>query len=119
MFFENELTRTLTLIEFLLAVLVGLAPIAVTIWVKLVLYRRRVAEDEKLRQRALTISLETLPRAQAGFLTPPPRQCSNTASRAWSASFPRHSIGANPSGFLSHCTRLEALNSKNEKGENQ
>ena len=27
MFFENELIRTLTLIEFLLAVLVGLAPI--------------------------------------------------------------------------------------------
>jgi hypothetical protein len=47
MFFENELPRTLTLIEFMLALLAGLAPIAVTIWVKLVLYRRRVAEDEK------------------------------------------------------------------------
>ena len=47
MFFENELTRTLTLIELMLALLAGLAPIAVTIWVKLVLYRRRVAEDEK------------------------------------------------------------------------
>jgi hypothetical protein len=47
MFFENELTRTLTLIELMLALLAGLAPIAVTIWMKLVLYRRRVAEDEK------------------------------------------------------------------------
>jgi len=47
MFFENELTRTLTLIQSLLAVLVGLAPIVVTIWVKFVLYRRRVAEDEQ------------------------------------------------------------------------
>jgi hypothetical protein len=46
MYFENELTRTLTLIE-LLTVLVALAPIAVTIWVKLVLYRRRVVEDEE------------------------------------------------------------------------
>ncbi|MGB8463953.1 MAG: hypothetical protein WCE49_03335 [Terrimicrobiaceae bacterium] len=48
MYFENELTGTLTLIEFLLAVLVGLAPIAVTIWVKLLLYRRRVVEDEEV-----------------------------------------------------------------------
>jgi hypothetical protein len=47
MFFENELIRTPTLIEFLFALLVGVAPIAVTIWVKLVLYRHRVAEDER------------------------------------------------------------------------
>jgi hypothetical protein len=47
MFFENELTRTLTLIEFLLVLLVGLAPVAVTVWMKLVLYRRRVAEDKR------------------------------------------------------------------------
>ena len=47
MFFENELTRTLTLIEFMLVLFAALAPIAVTIWVKLVLYRRRVAEDER------------------------------------------------------------------------
>ena len=47
MFFENELTRTLTLIEFLLVMLVGLAPVAITIWMKLVLSRRRVAEDER------------------------------------------------------------------------
>jgi hypothetical protein len=47
MFFENEPTRTLTLIEFLLVLLIGLAPVALTIWMKQVLYRRRVAEDER------------------------------------------------------------------------
>ena len=47
MFLENEPTRTLTLIEFLLVMLVGLAPVALTIWMKQVLYSRRVAEDEK------------------------------------------------------------------------
>jgi hypothetical protein len=47
MFFENEVTRTLTVIEFLLVVIIGLAPVALTIWMKLVLYRRRVAEDER------------------------------------------------------------------------
>ena len=47
MFFENEVTRTLTMIEFLLLVIMGLAPVALTIWMKLVLYRRRVAEGER------------------------------------------------------------------------
>lgn len=47
MFLENELTRTLTVIEFLLVVIMGLAPVALTIWMKLVLYRRRVAEGER------------------------------------------------------------------------
>ena len=47
MFFENEVTRTLTMIEFLLVVIMGLAPVALTIWMKLVLYRRRVAEGER------------------------------------------------------------------------
>jgi hypothetical protein len=47
MFFENEVTRTLTMIEFLLVVIMGLAPVALTIWMKLVLYRRRVVECER------------------------------------------------------------------------
>jgi hypothetical protein len=47
MFFENEVTRTLTLIEFLLVMLIGLAPVAITIWMKPVFSRRRVAEDER------------------------------------------------------------------------
>lgn len=47
MFFDNEPTRTLTLIEFLLVMLIGLAPVALTIWMKQGLYGRRVAEDER------------------------------------------------------------------------
>ena len=46
MFFENEFTGSLTFLRLLFAVLMGLAPIAVTIIVKRVLYRRRLAEDE-------------------------------------------------------------------------
>ena len=45
MFLETEITKTLTALEFLLAMLIGMAPIVVTLWVKLVLYRRRMAED--------------------------------------------------------------------------
>ena len=47
MFFENEVTRTLTLFEFLLVALIGLAPAAISIWIKPVFARSRVAEDEK------------------------------------------------------------------------
>ena len=47
MFFENEPTRTLTLIEFLLVMLIGLVPVAINIWMKPVLSRRRVAEEER------------------------------------------------------------------------
>ena len=46
MFFENEFTGNLTFLRLLFAVLIGLAPIAVTIIVKRVLYRRRLAEDK-------------------------------------------------------------------------
>jgi hypothetical protein len=47
MFFETEPTRTLTLIEFLLVMLIGLAPVASSIWMKRLLCRRRVAEDQR------------------------------------------------------------------------
>ena len=47
MFLETEITRTLTALQFLLAVLIGVAPIVVTLWVKLVLYRPRTAEDNE------------------------------------------------------------------------
>jgi hypothetical protein len=47
MFFENEPTRTLTLIELLLVMLIGLVPVAINIWMKPLLSRRRVAEDER------------------------------------------------------------------------
>jgi len=46
MFFENEFTGSLTFLRLLFAVLMGLAPIAVTIIVKRLLYRRRLAEDK-------------------------------------------------------------------------
>ena len=51
MFLEIEATRALTSLEFLLAVLVGVAPIGVTLWVKLVLYRRRMAEEKEEASR--------------------------------------------------------------------
>jgi hypothetical protein len=47
MLFETEPTRTLTLIEFLLVMLIGLAPVASSIWMKRLLCRRRVAEDQR------------------------------------------------------------------------
>jgi len=49
MFIENEFTGTLTVLQLVLGLVMGLAPIAVTIWIKLFLYRRRLAEDDTLR----------------------------------------------------------------------
>lgn len=46
MFFENELIGSVPFLRFLFALLIGLAPVVVTLAVKLVLYRRRLAEDE-------------------------------------------------------------------------
>ena len=48
MFFENELIGSVHFLRFLFALLIGLAPVAVTLAVKLALYRRRVAENEAL-----------------------------------------------------------------------
>ena len=47
MFLETDINRTLSALSFLLAALMGVAPIVVTLWVKLVLYRRRTAEDNE------------------------------------------------------------------------
>lgn len=47
MFFENEPTRILTLLEFLFVALIGLAPAAITMWMKPVFSRRRGAEHER------------------------------------------------------------------------
>ena len=47
MFFENEPTRTLTLIEFLLVMLIGLVPVAITMWMNPVFSRGRVAEEKR------------------------------------------------------------------------
>jgi hypothetical protein len=47
MFPETEIARTLTAI----VTLIGVAPIVVTLWVKLVLYPRRTAEDNEETSR--------------------------------------------------------------------
>jgi hypothetical protein len=45
---QNEISETAAFLNSLLMLLFGLAPIAVTLAVKMALYRRRVAEDEGL-----------------------------------------------------------------------
>jgi regulator of nucleoside diphosphate kinase len=45
MFFQIEAITAATVLDALLAALVGLAPLVVTFWVKLMLYRRRMEED--------------------------------------------------------------------------
>jgi len=45
MFFENEFTGSLPFIRLLLALLLGFSPVAVTIFIKLMLYGRLIAED--------------------------------------------------------------------------
>jgi hypothetical protein len=45
MFFENAFTGTLPFLRLLLALLLGLSPVAVTILIKLLLYGRLIAEE--------------------------------------------------------------------------
>ena len=100
MFFENEPTRTLTLIEFLLVVLIGLAPVAINIWIKPVFARRRVAEDERDSLARADHQSRDAAGSAGVFLTTLPRHSSKFASHGSSASFPRHSIGTNHLGSL-------------------
>lgn len=65
MFLENELTGTLPFLRLLVAMIVGLAPIAVTIAIKMLLYRRRAAEDEASRLRANGNGQSKLPRTRS------------------------------------------------------
>ncbi len=46
MFLESELTGTFAFLHLVLTLLVGLAPVALVIAVKVVLFRRRIAEDK-------------------------------------------------------------------------
>ena len=120
MFFENELTRTLTLIEFMLVVLIGLAPVALTIWMKLVLDRRRVAEDERdsparadyqsrdAAESAGGISDDTAPPV---FQVPPVAHRPQASRDIRSEQTPRALCRAAPG--------RGALKSENEKEENQ
>ena len=48
MFIENEITGNFTFLRLVLAIVIGIAPIVVTIAIKLMLYRRRLAEDKSL-----------------------------------------------------------------------
>jgi len=52
MFFENALIESVSFLRLLFALLLGLAPVAVTLALKRVLYRRRLADDEALGSRA-------------------------------------------------------------------
>ena len=100
MFFENEVTRTLTLFEFLLVALIGLSPAAISIWIEPVFARSRVAEDEK----GSPAHADRQPPDAAGragcFLATLPRHSSEFANHGSFASFPRHSIGTNRLGSL-------------------
>jgi hypothetical protein len=113
MFFENELTRTLTLIEFLLVMLIGLAPVAITIWMKLVLYRRRVAEDE----RASLARADHQPRDAAENDTVPQffQVRESRIVRKLPATFDRNK----PLGLFVVNPAAEDLKIENEKEENQ
>ena len=53
MFFENELTGSLSFLRVLLALYTGFAVVLGTIAIKLVLYRRRLAESGMLSVREL------------------------------------------------------------------
>lgn len=59
MFFENELIGSVSFLRFLLALLVGLAPVAVMVALKLVLYRRRLPDDETSAARERPSSLSS------------------------------------------------------------
>jgi hypothetical protein len=60
MFFENEFTGSLPFVRLLLVLLIGLAPIALTIFVKWMLYGRRLTEDTAsiAREEHKTLAIE-------------------------------------------------------------
>ena len=101
MYFENELTGTLTSIEFLLAVSCDRSDRS-DYRVKLLLYRRRVVEYEEVSPAWADHQPSALPRAQAGFLTTLSRQ----SPRPSAAHGPQVSCGidwSKPPGFLLCC----------------
>lgn len=52
MFFESEFTGSLTFLLLVLALFIGTSPVGLAFAIKLVLYRRRLAEDVALAPRA-------------------------------------------------------------------
>lgn len=57
MFFENEFTGSLTFLLLVLALVIGTSPVGATFAIKLVLFRRRLAEGEALAHRERRIAL--------------------------------------------------------------
>ena len=57
MFFENEFTGSVTFLLLVLALVIGTSPVGATFAVKLVLFRRRLAEGELLAPREWRIAL--------------------------------------------------------------
>lgn len=58
MFLENEFNGTLTFLHILIALFFGIAPVAVTIAIKVALYRRRLAEDETCQHDEASACME-------------------------------------------------------------
>lgn len=84
MFLATEVTRTFSLTEFLLALFQAVAFVGTMIWVKVVLYRRRMREDEAhrlQRQRELDHAVARLRSKHAGITPSHPRPASAAASR--------------------------------------
>jgi len=57
MFFENEFTAGLTFLLLVLALVIGTSPLGATFAIKLVLFRRRLAEEGALAPREWRIAL--------------------------------------------------------------
>lgn len=84
MFLATEVTRTFSLTEFLLALFQAVAFVGTMIWVKVVLYRRRMREDEAhqlQRQRELDHAVAHLHSRHVGISPSRPRSASAAARR--------------------------------------
>jgi len=84
MFLATEVTRTSSLTAFLVALFEAVAFVGTMIWVKVVLYRRRMREDEAhrlQRQRELDHAVAPLHSKHAGFTPSNPPPASAAADR--------------------------------------
>ena len=84
MFPATEVTRTFSVTEFLLALFQAVAFVGTMIWVKVVLYRRRMREDEAhriQRKRELDKAVMRLHFRHAALTPSHPRPASAAASR--------------------------------------
>jgi len=84
MFLATEVIRTFSVTEFLLALFQAVAFVGTMIWVKVVLYRRRMREDEAhriQRNREFDDAVVRLHSKPAGLTPNYPRPSSAAASR--------------------------------------